>query len=60
MNFENEFEHHKIPEFYEFYFDYSRINSLIRNLKQKRTVVSTGINILMKNKQLFKFKEDFY
>ena len=55
MNFENEFEHHKIPEFYEFYFEYNLINSLIQYLEKKRTGTMKGINVLMKNQQKSKF-----
>jgi hypothetical protein len=36
MDFEYEFEHHKIPEFYEFYFEYKKIKLQICDLQKKR------------------------
>jgi hypothetical protein len=34
MQFEKEFEHYKVPEFYDFYFKYNRIKNKISVLKE--------------------------
>ena len=34
MQFEKEFEHYKVPEFYDYYFKYNRIKNKISLLKE--------------------------
>ena len=36
MRFREQFEHHKIPEFYSHYFDYDRLKDNINDFKKRK------------------------